>query len=980
MKKRSFFSLVLAVVMVFTLLGVFPAPVTADSTDSTNAFSITVGETTTQYSSLIDAVNAVPDGGTIKVLKDIGYSSPNTDNATGILNYSNALKTYTIDGKIDESTKAVINITSTYGLDFTHSNVTLKDLSIVSTVAGGTTAIRVATNSTVTLKDSSVTVEKGAWGVIAAYGNLVIDNSTIIDKGGTGNGQFIHTQLRAWGGESAATDITITLKPGTILREDGSAKNIVTNYGITNFVIYPNVTCTATLAAGAKSVTVKDADGNAYTGDLNSDAYQVALLLNGAKFYANETAATNAGYIFRIDTEGRSSAYYNSLVYAANSVKAGGTVYLTSDWTTNTLNTINISKTFTIDGNNHTMTGTTVQYILDIYQSTLTIQNLNFEDDADVPQMPFRVQSTASLTMKDCTYTVSQTSWGSIGVYGSLTLDNTTVTATNGSTNTAAGGAIRMQASSGVQPSLTLKNGSTLKGAGTQSGIYIANNNDAYSITVETADISVSSYSTQYSNSTVNCDLRIPNDPTEEQKTAWRPLFTLFGVEWIYDRVAQIGENNYYNTMSDALDEVEDDETIVLLANLTSAITVNNEKSFTIDGDGHSVTVAGTVLTVNSGSTVTLKDITITNSSVGQTAIALAGGNLILDSGATVQNGEATSVMTNIGNSTGNGIRVTSSGSEITVKDGASITCRGGAIVADNMAVTVDIQGGTITTGFYFMLFTAGGAADVTISGGTLTSNCELSGFPAFRVYDSSNTAGHSVTISGGTINFANPHNLFAYGGNGAALDPVLPAWVSITGGVINKTTSGSESTLNATKVQEDLEGIISSGTTTLRIPAGASTQNSGIAFQSYVNTEDYDALVTKYGASAVIETGTFILPEASLSSADVTYENISAIGTKLDIDNVNNQWYTTDATNSYWYGSIIALRNANITRDFLGVGYVSVTQTIDGIGTVTYGVCAEGDVANAKALATALTEEQLATLSAKQLEVVNTYKNYVAA
>ena len=120
-----------------------------------------------------------------------------------------------------------------------------------------------------------------------------------------------------------------------------------------------------------------------------------------------------------------------------------------------------------------------------------------------------------------------------------------------------------------------------------------------------------------------------------------------------------------------------------------------------------------------------------------------------------------------------------------------------------------------------------------------------------------------------------------------------------------------------------------------------------GLRFATRIDKAAYDALIAE---GKTIQTGTFILPQSELPGT-LTYEALDAMTYNNDeedngevtTDNrhgweiVNDAFYnadTADASGYYlFYGSLVGIKTANITRKFVAVSYVAVT---DG-GETTY-------------------------------------------
>ena len=77
--------------------------------------------------------------------------------------------------------------------------------------------------------------------------------------------------------------------------------------------------------------------------------------------------------------------------------------------------------------------------------------------------------------------------------------------------------------------------------------------------------------------------------------------------------VAKIGDN-YYATLADAIAAAQADDTIKLLADVTTSTTINVTKNLTIDGNGKTITYTGAGYAINAetaGTSLTVKNLTI---------------------------------------------------------------------------------------------------------------------------------------------------------------------------------------------------------------------------------------------------------------------------------------------------------------------------------------------------------------------------------
>ena len=107
---------------------------------------------------------------------------------------------------------------------------------------------------------------------------------------------------------------------------------------------------------------------------------------------------------------------------------------------------------------------------------------------------------------------------------------------------------------------------------------------------------------------------------------------------------------------------------------------------------------------------------------------------------------------------------------------------------------------------------------------------------------------------------------------------------------------------------------------------------DSGLRFETQINKASYDALIA---AGATVTTGTLILPTESIPTGTLTKQALLDAGA---VDVKNTGWANADTaeTDGYYtfFGSIVKIKEANISKAFSGISYVTVTQ--DG-NSVTY-------------------------------------------
>lgn len=109
-----------------------------------------------------------------------------------------------------------------------------------------------------------------------------------------------------------------------------------------------------------------------------------------------------------------------------------------------------------------------------------------------------------------------------------------------------------------------------------------------------------------------------------------------------------------------------------------------------------------------------------------------------------------------------------------------------------------------------------------------------------------------------------------------------------------------------------------------------------GLKFESHLNYQLYNSLSSQYGNS--IELGTIILPEdnyinSSVSSfRDFVLTNDPSSSTYMVVRNTKLDFANSDsaASDGYYkyYGSIIDIKQKNIDKNFIGVGYLKVNGT----------------------------------------------------
>ena len=125
-----------------------------------------------------------------------------------------------------------------------------------------------------------------------------------------------------------------------------------------------------------------------------------------------------------------------------------------------------------------------------------------------------------------------------------------------------------------------------------------------------------------------------------------------------------------------------------------------------------------------------------------------------------------------------------------------------------------------------------------------------------------------------------------------------------------------------------------------VRIEAEGDASKSGIRFQTFVNVEQYEAMIAS-GEYADISFGTLIVPTDYLMGGQFTHEwlekNHGDAGLGF-LDIPSSGWYKdakeTKVGYHTYYGTIVDLKGKNYTRSFSGIGYAKL---IDVNGNVEY-------------------------------------------
>lgn len=427
--------------------------------------------------------------------------------------------------------------------------------------------------------------------------------------------------------------------------------------------------------------------------------------------YESDEAAVAAGYVFRLNGK-----YYKKLADAHLDVADGDVIEMLADYNNSgceyvgwdaTNKVYTATKTYTINANNKKFIST-ANHGLHFYRANVTVNDLTYIVNGDGNVSGFRVECTASVTLKNCTVEKTGSaanSWNTpVIVYGTLILDEGTVLKNNNEKSSANSHGLYLEGkgengtnSTSIIPKLILKSNATIKAK--QNAIYESTKSE---IQVQSPDVSLTGTRKSASGTTVimsGPSAAELEDPVVTEK--WKALYTKMGQEWGTADIAQIGETKY-STLTAALRSATNGCTIQLLTNIaldsTLTFAPDTAVNFTLDGAGFTISGGNfTLLSLGENVTCTMKNVTFQNGNGGGTGtLDLAGADVTLDNGAKVTNSGSDRV--NLGNSEWVGVSITKNSGKLTVNTGATIEVCGTAIKSDGYTSETVIDGGTVKT------------------------------------------------------------------------------------------------------------------------------------------------------------------------------------------------------------------------------------------------------------------------------------------
>lgn len=606
-------------------------------------------------------------------------------------------------------------------------------------------------------------------------------------------------------------------------------------------------------------------------------------------------------------------------------------------------------KTISIAGNGHTAYVDQFAYPVNFAKGTFLVDGFHIKTltGGKSPDGMVRVYPDAEVTVTNAVWEVAEgtaSKWGTVCVYGLLTLGENTVVRNSG--NQVSGGgapvAVRVQnrdtetiqgikAESPRGRVVTLMSNTSLSSTGS---VFAFTTADAGRIVLKGLDgIAVSptvSIPAEVDASLKDAVAALDDAALESLQTEMAKNFS--NLDWSKvvgseegPEVWKVGDTAF-STLAEAAAAVEEGGTVYLTADhAVSAAEAVDTGRLTIDGGGHTLTGTGAdaVLSVGADADLTVVNLTIeSKEGTSPVATVLLNGGLTLGAGARILN-YGTGVG---GNSNRNAVRVASDGAELYVLTGAEINVVGTAFVSDGFTSTVTVDGGTVSTAYRF--YVSNGAEKTPVlrirSGIVLSTSTSE---PFVHMWDSDLT----FDISGGTV---------YYGANSIFVcdrDGVVANGANITGGTVKK--SGKTLICLPELRKNDVR---------LRLPEAATAANSGIAFGTRLDKAAYDEMSSTL---TTIVTGTLIVPSEYLEGLPAfTIEALTAAyGAEGFLNIVNDGWYNADTAGEdgfyCYYGSMVQVKEANYSREFAGIGYVTVT--VEGIGTYTfYGEAQTGTLA----------------------------------
>jgi len=518
----------------------------------------------TAYLKLSDAFAAAKDGDEVKIYAAGTYKVPTGKNIT---------ITGAVEGvKFDMSKAVGVNASMTFNnVTFEYGNANYVGLQHAGTMVYNNCTI----NGQVFLYGTSETFNNCTFNQISsdAYNVWTYGAKEVEFNGCTFNSAGKSVLIYAEGA-SIFNDVTVTdcdfIASAAV---DGKAA-IEMDSSLTSGI---NLTIDgATTATGFGSGNVSDNSLWNNKKGSNTDANNdITVVVDGVTVLAPVT------FVAKIGDTG-----YTTIADAIKAANAGDTVTLLADVTVNS--TVKITKSITLDGNNHKISGTASPLLSLNSTSNITVQNAVLETTGNVVRWNY---VSEGYTHK---YLNCQISGGVYGIHydGSANGEVVIEGCTLDGFNTFAGSLKQVT----VKDTIFDANQSGYAGANFFGHAVLEN--------VTLVDDGKTTWLDVKSTAEVTGG-KVVKDGNE------------LSLESYLDADAKIG-STYYNTLTDALSAAQAGETVILLADVEASEVILIDKSLTINGNGHKVTSSATrVFRVTASNVeVTLNDVNMVSTAV----------------------------------------------------------------------------------------------------------------------------------------------------------------------------------------------------------------------------------------------------------------------------------------------------------------------------------------------------------------------------
>ncbi len=537
--------------------------------------TVTSGETVLKYASLEAAIAAAVDGSTVTLLKSTsgnGIKVPEGKYSTGLTVDFGGF-TYTVDGTTVGSTG-----TETQAFQLLKDNkITFKNGTIYSEKA----KMLVQNYSDLTLQgmtlDGSALVgSSNVYTLSNNNGNVVIENSTITAKAGTGNFAFDVCRYASYPSVSVTVKGTSEINGNIeVFASNNDPKDgfgLTLEAGTFNGNIVLDASAEAVLNATPEKAVIKKS--NSLTTVTAPQDYK--WVDNG-----NETSTLKpCEYVAQIG-----DVKYESLTDAVNAATTGQTIELLADITTETGNK-SLKEGVTLDGKGKTISGDIAIYIS---KNGGTVQNVNFKNIHNTSKNKSAIYSESlegTATITGCTF--DNCDWDAIQITP-IAGANVVITNNTFSNDTEDGiqqqRYIHVQSKTNVDFSATIT-GNVLNGKTAQDPLGVYYPTDKTKVDLKNNYIE---------NVDDICILITDNNGYAGELVF--PAYTTAAKEETYTPEAYIQNDQYsakfYMTFAEAATAAGNDKVISLVTKPSTAYTMSEGQTLKVKKNGKSITVNG---------------------------------------------------------------------------------------------------------------------------------------------------------------------------------------------------------------------------------------------------------------------------------------------------------------------------------------------------------------------------------------------------